>query len=100
LDLNDNQIEDISKIAEYAKELGFSVSRLNLRGNQIKDISPLAGLKISTLDIGKNLIEDYMPLKEIDFGSFGGGVGLCKKIPGDQFRILKEAMPKVMLQRY
>ena len=100
LDLSDNQIEDISKIAEYTKELGFSVSSLNFRKNQIKDISPLAGLEISTLDIGENLIEDYMPLKEIDFGSFGGGVGLCKKIPGDQFRILKEAMPKVMLQRY
>ena len=52
--LNDNQIQDVSSLAELTR-----LETLNLRDNEITDVSPLADLtSLKTLDITNNPIEN------------------------------------------
>ena len=58
LDLKDNQIADITPLATLAE-----VDSLALQDNQIVDVTPLTGLTgLSWLELGNNLIEDVAPL--------------------------------------
>ena len=58
LELNGNQISDISPLAGL-----INLERLELNGNQISDISPLAGLiNLEGLELRQNQISDISPL--------------------------------------
>ncbi|MCP5102031.1 MAG: leucine-rich repeat domain-containing protein, partial [bacterium] len=58
LDLNSNQIDDITALSELK-----NIQLLNLSNNQITDITPLKGLKnIESLRLYKNQITDITPL--------------------------------------
>ncbi len=58
LELNGNQISDISPLAGL-----INLERLELNGNQISDISPLAGLiNLERLELRQNQIFDISPL--------------------------------------
>ena len=58
IELNGNQISDISPLAGL-----INLERLELNGNQISDISPLAGLiNLERLELRQNQISDISPL--------------------------------------
>ena len=59
LDLDDNQISDLSLLAGLTQ-----LERLELSDNQISDLSPLAGLtQLERLELSDNRISDLSPLK-------------------------------------
>ena len=61
LNLRDNNISDISPLANLT-----NLEVLLLEGNKISDISPLSGLtNLKTLDLGDNAISDLSPLANL-----------------------------------
>jgi Leucine-rich repeat (LRR) protein/putative cell wall-binding protein len=61
---NDNEITDLSPLADFNLEDG----EIELARNNIRNLSPLAGLKVSgtlSLDISENEIADLNPLKSL-----------------------------------
>ena len=56
-----NQIKDLSPLAGLSR-----LEWLDCNGNQIKDLSPLAGLsRLERLDCGKNQIKDLSPIQHL-----------------------------------
>jgi Leucine-rich repeat (LRR) protein/putative cell wall-binding protein len=61
---NDNEITDLSPLADFNLEDG----EIELARNNIRNLSPLAGLKVSgtlSLDISENEVIDLTPLKSL-----------------------------------
>ena len=75
LDLSDNQISDLQPLAAIndgtIKDDGFPlhINSLYVAGNQIKDLSLLAGMRIRHLNAARNLLSDIAPLATLGHSS-------------------------------
>ena len=62
LDLNFNEVEDLSPLAHLT-----GLKTLRLQGNAVRDIRPLSGLVLlEELDIGSNSVSDMTPLEKLE----------------------------------
>lgn len=72
LDLAGNSISDLAPLAKlYAATEGAKLRHVYLAGNLITDITPLQGMtRVLTLDLGANLITDVTPFYR-EYGLYG-----------------------------
>ena len=60
--INECGIKDLSPLEGLDRRGVRSLQELNLRGNRIEDVSPLAHLWVHYLDLSRNQIEDIRPI--------------------------------------
>ncbi len=61
IDLEDNEIEDLTPIADLKR-----LQSVTLAGNRIKDLKPVENLKaMQLLDLSRNEVDDLSPLKQM-----------------------------------
>ncbi|TAE26131.1 MAG: leucine-rich repeat domain-containing protein [Candidatus Kapaibacterium sp.] len=71
IDLRNNQISDLSPLSSLADSSKECEITLWLDGNVIEDVAPLQGVKLlDSLYLDNNRIKDLSPLKDEEYGTF------------------------------